>query len=72
MRGYGRKVGGGSWRRVGRREGRGWKSKGGKINKEGRMLVRFIEKRLDGFEWGVKGDEVEEFTFTGGREGHGD
>lgn len=38
-------MGGGSWQKVGRGEGGGRKSKDSKINKEERMLVRFIEEK---------------------------
>lgn len=47
---------------------RGRKSKDTKINREGRMLVEFIEEwGLGIFNGRVKGDEEGEYTFTGGK-----
>ncbi|EZA51891.1 hypothetical protein X777_09206, partial [Ooceraea biroi] len=43
-------------------------SKDGKINKEGRALISFMEERgWSIFNGNCKGDEVGEYTFTGGR-----
>lgn len=44
------------------------RSKDGKVNKEGRILVEFIKERgWSIFNGVVKGDEEEEYTYTGGR-----
>lgn len=50
-------------RRGGRRQ-----SKDRKMNREGRKLVDFVEKRgWSVFNGDIKGDESEEFTFTWGK-----
>ncbi|XP_067207866.1 golgin subfamily A member 6-like protein 22 [Linepithema humile] len=53
---------------IGRGEGRKRKSKNGKINREGRVMMEFLEERG----WGIlngctEGEEEGEFTFTGGK-----
>ncbi|EZA50916.1 hypothetical protein X777_10743, partial [Ooceraea biroi] len=49
-------------------EGGGRRSKDKKVNKEGRVMINFLEDRgWSLFNGNIKGDEDGEFTFTGGR-----
>lgn len=51
------------------REGRGRRSKDGRVDREGKLLVEFVEERGWGiFNGAVHRDEKGEYTFTGGRE----
>ncbi|XP_067208522.1 golgin subfamily A member 6-like protein 22 [Linepithema humile] len=53
---------------IGRGEGRRRKSKDKKINREGRVMVEFLEERGCGILNGcTEGEEEGEFTFTGGK-----
>lgn len=59
-----REAGGRRW--MGGKGGR--RSKNGKINREGRILVDFVEERgWSVFNGNIKGDEEGEFTYTGGK-----